>query len=105
MKKTNIRRKNHFIIEENKEYYSSSVVDLEKWKNIEEKYIEDYKEENVTDELTSLMKKFDIYSNVNFFDSKGHKKIVKVDQKGGWFKPFEDKKEQSGGRWGRPSLV
>ena len=45
MKKTNIRIKNHFIIEENKKYY--------------------------------------IYSNVNFFDSKGHKKIVKVDQKGG----------------------
>ena len=76
MKKTNIRIKNIFMIEENNEYYSSSVNDLEKWKKVENDKLEDYKEEKVTEHVVSLMKKYDIYSNVNFFEQD-------VSQKGG----------------------
>ena len=36
MKKTNIRIKNQFIIEENNSYYLSSIKDIQKWKNYEE---------------------------------------------------------------------
>ena len=45
MNKTNIRINNHFIIEENKEYYSSSMKDLDEWKGIGESELEEYKEE------------------------------------------------------------
>ena len=83
MKKTNIRIKNNFIIEEKNEYYNSSISDLDKWKSVETDKIEDYKEEKVTEVLTSLMKKYDIYSNVNFFDINEEKKVITVDQKGG----------------------
>jgi len=82
MKKTNIRIKNIFMIEENNEYYSSSVNDLEKWKKVENDKLEDYKEEKVTEHVVSLMKKYDIYSNVNFFEQ-DDKKTINVSQKGG----------------------
>lgn len=82
MKKTNIRIKNIFMIEENNEYYSSSINDLEKWKKVENDKLEDYKEEKVTEHVVSLMKKYDIYSNVNFFEQ-DDKKTINVSQKGG----------------------
>ena len=83
MKKTNIRIKNIFMIEENNEYYSSSVNDLEKWKKVENDKLEDYKEEKVTEHVVSLMKKYDIYSNVNFFEQDDNNKTIHVSQKGG----------------------
>ena len=82
MNRTNIRIRNHFMIEENNEYYSSSVTDLEKWKKVENDKLEDYKEEKVTEHVVSLMKKYDIYSNVNFFEQ-DDKKTINVSQKGG----------------------
>ena len=62
MNKTNIRINNHFIIEENNEYYASSMKDLDEWKGIEESDLEEYKEENVTKQLSLLMNKYHIYS-------------------------------------------
>jgi len=82
MNKTNIRINNHFIIEENNEYYASSMKDLDEWKGIEERDLEEYKEENVTEQLSLLMNKYDIYSNVNFFEE-DDKKTISVSQKGG----------------------
>ena len=82
MNKTNIRINNHFIIEENNEYYASSMKDLDEWKGIEERDLEEYKEENVTKQLSLLMNKYDIYSNVNFFEE-DDKKTISVSQKGG----------------------
>jgi len=82
MNKTNIRINNHFIIEENKEYYSSSMKDLDEWKGIEESELEEYKEENVTKQLSLLMNQYEIYSNVNFFEE-DDKKTISVSQKGG----------------------
>jgi|TARA_B110000285_G_C14884823_1_gene495672 hypothetical protein len=82
MNKTNIRINNHFIIEENNEYYASSMKDLDEWKGIEESDLEEYKEENVTKQLSLLMNKYDIYSNVNFFEE-DDKKTISVSQKGG----------------------
>ena len=70
------------MIEENNEYYSSSINDLEKWKKVENDKLEDYKEEKVTEHVVSLMKKYDIYSNVNFFEQ-DDKKTINVSQKGG----------------------
>jgi hypothetical protein len=82
MNKTNIRINNHFIIEENNEYYASSMKDLDEWKGIEESDLEEYKEENVTKQLSLLMNKYDIHSNVNFFEE-DDKKTISVSQKGG----------------------
>jgi hypothetical protein len=82
MNKTNIRINNHFIIEENNEYYASSMKDLDEWKGIEESDLEEYKEENVTKQLSLLMNQYDIYSNVNFFEE-DDKKTISVSQKGG----------------------
>jgi hypothetical protein len=82
MNKTNIRINNHFIIEENNEYYASSMKDLDEWKGIEESDLEEYKEENVTKQLSLLMNKYHIYSNVNFFEE-DDKKTISVSQKGG----------------------
>ena len=83
MKKTNLRLKNKFIIEIEKEYYLSSIKDLKEWKSIDDDSLEDHKNENVTDLLHSLMKKHGVYSNVNFFDVEDEIKKVNVSQKGG----------------------
>ena len=82
MKKTNVRLKNYYIIEDKKEYFLSSINELKQWKNINDKDIESYKEENVTEKLNSLMKKYNEYSNVNFFDG-DEKKKISLSQKGG----------------------
>ena len=82
MKKTNIRLKNYFVIEDKKNLFLSSIDDLDKWKNIEDDDLESYKEENITDKLNELMKKYQIYSNVNFFEG-DEKKKIDLSQKGG----------------------
>ena len=107
MNKTNIRINNHFIIEENNEYYASSMKDLDEWKGIEESDLEEYKEENVTKQLSLLMNKYDIYSNVNFFEE-DDKKTISVSQKGGWSHPQPNKENHlglSGGGWGSNKMV
>lgn len=81
MKKTNIRLKNVFIIEDKKNYFLSTIKDLEKWKKIEENDLDSYKEEDITENINSLMKKHDIFSNVNFFDE-DEKKLINISQKG-----------------------
>jgi hypothetical protein len=73
MKKTNVRIRNYFVIEENNEYFLSSIKDLESWKNIDETDLK--KEDDITKKLLSLMKKYDVYSNVNFFIDDEKKKI------------------------------
>ena len=83
MKKTNIRLKNYYIIEDKKTYFLSSINDLNKWKNINDEDIESYKEENVTEKLNSLMTKYKIYSSVNFFEDEEKKTINISSQKGG----------------------
>ena len=73
MKKTNIRIRNYFVIEENNEYFLSSIKDLESWKKMDESELK--KEDDITKKLLSLMKKHDVYSNVNFFIDDEKKKI------------------------------
>ena len=97
MRKTNIRAKNYFIIEDEKEYYSSSVFDLKKWIKIDEDELDEYKDENITGQLTSMMKKYDIYANVNFYDFEDDKKVVKITSSGGGLLSLND--ELVGG-WG-----
>ena len=82
MKKTNIRLKNYFVIEDKKKFFLSSINDINQWKNINISDIESYKEENITEKLDELMKKYQIYSNVNFFVEE-EKKTINVSQKGG----------------------
>ena len=104
MKKTNIRLKNNFIIEDKKTFFLSSIKEIEKWKNIEEEDLESYKEEDVTDKINNLMKKYSIFSNVNFFDG-DEKRKINISQKGGWGSKKSSKKDGflnilSGGGWG-----
>ncbi len=83
MKKTNIRIKNQFIIEENNSYYLSSIKDIQKWKNYEEDNLDSIQGENITEKLKDLMKLHDIYSNVNFFDNDETIKTIQIDDKKG----------------------
>jgi hypothetical protein len=82
MKKTNIRLKNYYIIEDKKTYFLSSINDLNKWKNVNDEDIESYKEEDITEKINTLMKKYKIYSSVNFFEGE-EKKTINISQKGG----------------------
>ena len=81
MKKTNIRVRNNFVIEDEKEYYISSIKDNDKWRELKD--VEKYKEEKITQMLTSLMEKYDIYANVNFFVDDEKKRIVLEKDGGG----------------------
>ena len=83
MKKTNIRIKNQFIIEENNSYYLSSIKDIQKLKNYEEDNLDSIQGENITEKLKDLMKLHDIYSNVNFFDNDETIKTIQIDDKKG----------------------
>ena len=67
---------NYFIIEEGKKYILSSINDLNEWKDIHTNKLENHTKKDVTKELNQLMEKYDIYSNVNFFD-------VEIEQEGG----------------------
>lgn len=70
MKLTNIRYNNNFVISEGNKFYHSEIN-----KGKYEKYIKDkksfklkeYKGDDITKELTSLMKEYDTYSHVNFY--------------------------------------
>ena len=55
MKKTNIRIRNSFVIGENKEYYLSTINDINKWKDINEEDLSDFKDEKVTEKLNKLI--------------------------------------------------
>ena len=81
MKKTNIRVRNKFVIEDEKEYYISSIKENDKWRELKD--IEKYKEEKITQMLTSLMEKYDIYANVNFFVDDEKKRIILEKDGGG----------------------
>ena len=88
MKKTNIRIKNNFILEDDNNYYLSSIKNSKEWNDYEEDQLDDLKEDssNITDKLNELMKLHDIYSNVNFFiELDTSTKTIQVDdkQKGG----------------------
>tara|TARA_B110000046_G_scaffold106365_1_gene113788 strand:- start:70 stop:321 length:252 start_codon:yes stop_codon:yes gene_type:complete len=83
MKKTNIRVRNKFVIEDEKEYYISSIKENDKWRELKDKDIEKYKEEKITPMLTSLMEKYDIYAAVNFFIEDEKKRIILEKDGGG----------------------
>ena len=84
MKKTNIRINNFFIFETKDEYYLSSITEINKWREIEKDTFDNYKEEQVSGRLKGLMKQYDIYANVNFYDSKEEGvKRIEIKQKGG----------------------
>ena len=69
MRKTNLRIRNFFIIEdEDNEFYLSSIDDLEEWKKYDENNLEKIKGRNYTEDLNQNMKQYQISSNVNFFD-------------------------------------
>jgi hypothetical protein len=85
MKKTNLRINNFFIIEHNSGFFISDINDLEKWKQCKsfKKFINE--KNNKSNILNSLMKEFDIYSNINF--------IIKENEKSGGKRNLENKKD------------
>ena len=85
MKKTNIRINNFFIIEHNHEFFISDINNLEKWKECKslKKFINE--KNNKSNILNSLMKEYDIYSNINF--------IINENEKSGGKKNLENKKD------------
>lgn len=103
MKKTNLRINNFFIIENNSDFFISDINDLEKWKecNSLKKFINE--KNNKSNILNSLMKEFDIYSNINFIinenEKSGGKKNLKnkehLSSKSNSKKNLEDEKDLS----------
>ena len=84
MKKTNIRIKNNFVLEDDNNYYLSSIKNNKEWIDYEEEQLKDIKDEGnrITDQLNELMKLHDIYSNVNFFiELDTNTKTIQVDDK------------------------
>ena len=88
------------MIEENKEYYLSTINDINKWKDINEEDLSDFKDDKVTEKLNNLMKKYEIYSNVNFFIESETKKINIDKNGGGWSKKSSSNSILDGGGWG-----
>ena len=68
MKKTNIRIRNDFLFEDGNEYFLSSIKDIETWKKLQDENFNKYKGKDITTKVKELMKKYDIYVNVNFHD-------------------------------------
>ena len=70
MKLTNIRYNNNFIISDGKDFYQSDI-DKDEYgdyiKNKKSLKLKDYKKDNITKKLTTLMKEYDTYSHVNFY--------------------------------------
>ena len=85
MKKTNLRIHNNFIIEDGKSYYLSSITNIDEWKNMDDKDLEDSKKGDVSKKLSDLMEKYEIFSNVNFYDTEEEEDVKKIDleKKGG----------------------
>tara|TARA_B100001123_G_C15207971_1_gene986051 strand:+ start:46 stop:285 length:240 start_codon:yes stop_codon:yes gene_type:complete len=77
MRKTNLRIRNFFIIEDgDNEFYLSSIDNLEEWKKYDENNLEKIKGKNYTEALNQNMKQYQISSNVNFFDI--NEKSIKI---------------------------
>ena len=84
MKKTNLRIRNHFVFEEENDYFLSSIDEFNTWKELDEDSFDDFKEKEVTEQLKNLMKKYDIYANVNFYDVDAvSTKTIQIKQDGG----------------------
>ena len=85
MKKTNIRIKSSFIFEDKNEYFLSSISDIQQWKDLKEDDFNEIKGEDVSIKLKKLMKEYDIYTNVNFYDEDETTTIKKIEfkKKGG----------------------
>ena len=70
MKLTNIRYNNNFVISEGNKFYLSEINKdkYEKYiKNKKSFKLKDYKGDDITEGLNSLMKKYNTYSHVNFY--------------------------------------
>ena len=70
MKLTNIRYNNNFVISEGNKFYLSEINKdkYEKYiKNKKSFKLKDYKGDDITEGLNSLMKEYDTYSHVNFY--------------------------------------
>lgn len=85
MKKTNIRLRSNFVFEDKHEYFLSSINDIHKWKELKEDEFNKFKEDNITNRLKILMKEYDIYTNVNFYEEDKNNTIKKIEleKKGG----------------------
>ena len=96
MKKTNIRINNFYIIEDEKEYFLSDIKDLDDFKKLEDDTLKKHKNDEVTNQLFSLMEEHEIYSCVNFIVP-DDKKTISVPQKGGW--GANPQQNMRGGAW------
>ena len=84
MKKTNLRMNNFFVIEDGKQYFLTTIDELDEWKKKHDD-LEKLKKNDVTKKLRKLMNHYNIYANVNFFVSMNNdeEEIKIVDLEGG----------------------
>ena len=98
MKKTNIRIHNSFIIEDGNSYYLSSITNMDEWKTIDDKDLEDSKKNDVSKKLSDLMEQYEIFSNVNFYDTEEEDvKKIDLEKKGGEWMMLSEKNKLFGG--------
>lgn len=92
MKKTNIRLNNHYLIFDKDKYYLSDIDMLNDWVDFKSSELKKFlKNNHCTEKINELLKKYDIYSNVNFIIDdfklfsaslkKSDTKIIKFDSK------------------------
>ena len=84
MKKTNLRMNNFFVIEDGKQYFLTTIDELDEWKKKHDD-LKKLKKNDVTKKLRKLMNHHNIYANVNFFVSMNNDEedIKVVDLEGG----------------------
>ena len=70
MRKTNIRVDSIFIIEDNGKQYLSGIDQVDEWSDLQDNKLKK-KGKDITKELSALIDKHDISSNVNFIDFEG----------------------------------
>lgn len=70
MRKTNIRVDSIFIIEDNEKQYLSGIDQVDEWSDLQDNKLKK-KGKDITKELSTLIDKHDISSNVNFIGFEG----------------------------------
>ena len=92
IKKTNIRLNNYYLLYANNKYYLSDIDLLKDWKDFKSTELKKFlKNNDCTEKINELIKKYDVSSNVNFILDdfklysaslkKTDTKVIKLDSK------------------------
>ena len=102
MKERMIRLNNKFVLKEESKYYLTNIINVSKWRNINDLDKKKKKIKDVTSKVNKLLKKYKTKSNINI-KTKASKKQIKTLRKkmvkGGWSSSKINNNTMVGG-WG-----